>query len=167
LNRLPAKWWYHDVWESEGWDIVDVEDKSDEINCTSGINHPRTQRYRTVPPTLLPTLRMSINAYNFLQTLTSTHRHRALSTPPSGKLYEDPRNEHLLVFVGRKGKGRIIPRDMAAISPFDSSVQGGDATWGESLIGNERKVLLVDDDDNSTLFWSPFNSHLTRGNQDI
>jgi len=110
---------------------------------------------------------MSINAYNFLQTLTSAHRHRALSTPPSGKLYEDPRNEHLLVFVGRKGKGRIIPRDMAAISPFDSSVQGGDATWGESLIGNERKVLLVDDDDNSTLFWSTFNSHLTRGNQDI
>ena len=108
-----------------------MDQKPEEFNSASGNSHPRTQRYRTVPPMLLPTLRMSITAYNFLQTLTSTHRQRALSTPPSGKLYEDPRNEHLLVFVGRKGKGRIIPRDMAAVSPFDSSVQGGDATWGE------------------------------------
>ena len=118
------------MWESDGWDVVDVDENEDEYNSISGINHPRTQRYRTVPPTLLPTLRMSITAYNFLQTLTSSHKQRAISTPPSGKLFEDPRNEHLLVFVGRKGKGQIIPRDMAAISPFDSSVQGGDATWG-------------------------------------
>ncbi|KAL3763171.1 hypothetical protein ACHAWU_006196 [Discostella pseudostelligera] len=138
-----AKWWYHDVWESEGWDIVDADEISDEVNSSSGINHPRTQRYRAVPPTLLPTLRMSINAYNFLQTLTSTHRHRALSTPPSGTLYEDPRNEHLLVFVGRKGKGRIIPRDMAAISPFDSSVQGGDATW-EGIRIYDGKIFHLD-----------------------
>lgn len=82
---------------------------------------------------------MSTPAYSFLRTLTTTHKQRAIATPPSGKLYEDPRNEHVLVFVGAKsGQGRIIPRDMAAISPFDSSVQGGDATWEGVRIYNGR-----------------------------
>jgi len=127
-----AKWWYHDVWESTGWNVGDVG--ASETN-TAGLNHPRTRSYRTLSPDLLPALRMSIPAFNFLQTLTSSHRERAITTPPSGRLYEDPRNEHVLVFVGtpstptRRGIGRIIPREMATISPFDSSVQGGDAVW--------------------------------------
>ncbi|KAL7538377.1 hypothetical protein ACHAXR_009748 [Thalassiosira sp. AJA248-18] len=129
-----AKWWYHDVWESTGWDAEDADDKTN-----TGINHPRTQRYRTIPPSLLPALRMSIPAFNFLQTLTSSHKARAIRTPPSGKLYEDPRNEHVLVFVGTSSrKGRIVPREMAQISPFDSSVQGGDATWEGIRIYNGR-----------------------------
>ena len=123
-----AKWWYHDVWESCGWDM----------NEDDARNHPRTQKYRTVPTALLPILRMSIPAYNFFKTLTSAYQHRAISTPISGKLYEDPRNEHIFVFVGAKGKGQIIPRDMAIISPFDSSVQGGDATWEGIRVYNDK-----------------------------
>eukprot|EP00581_Thalassiosira_minuscula_P014340 CAMPEP_0183729772 /NCGR_PEP_ID=MMETSP0737-20130205/31159_1 /TAXON_ID=385413 /ORGANISM="Thalassiosira miniscula, Strain CCMP1093" /LENGTH=681 /DNA_ID=CAMNT_0025962053 /DNA_START=97 /DNA_END=2142 /DNA_ORIENTATION=- len=132
-----AKWWYHDVWESSGWHVEDADG-------SSGLNHPRTQKYRTVPPTLLPALRMSIPAFNFLKTLTSSHQSRAVTTPPSGRLYEDPRNEDVLVYVGTpstptgRGEGRIIPREMAAISPFDSSVQGGDATWEGIRIYNGR-----------------------------
>jgi len=105
------------VWESAGWDVEQDADES-----ASGLNHPRTQRYRTIPPSLLPALRMSIPAFNFLQTLTASHKQRAVTTPPSGRLYEDPRNEHVLVFVGtpstplRKGQGRIIPREMAGES---------------------------------------------------
>ena len=125
---ISAQWWYHDVWKSSGWDVEDAA-------ATTG----RTRQYRTIPPALLQPIRMSMPAYDYLRTLTSAHRDRAVSSPPSGKLYEDPRNEHVLVFVGtpsiagRRGRGRIVPRDMAAISPFDSSVQGGDATWGESI----------------------------------
>ncbi|MBO0776303.1 MAG: aminotransferase class IV, partial [Actinobacteria bacterium] len=37
----------------------------------------------------------------------------------------DERNRDLIVSVG----GRLVHRDRAAISPFDSSVQGGDAVW--------------------------------------
>ncbi len=37
----------------------------------------------------------------------------------------DERNRDLIVSVG----GRLVHRDQAAISPFDSSVQGGDAVW--------------------------------------
>ncbi|EED93806.1 branched-chain amino acid aminotransferase, partial [Thalassiosira pseudonana CCMP1335] len=133
-----SKWWYHDVWRSLGWD-EDTEDTN-----STGINHPRTARYRTVPPALLPALRMSMPSYTFLQTLTNTHQQRAITTPPSGKLYEDPRNQHVLVYVGTpgtssgRGRGRIIPRDMAVISPFDSSVQGGDATWEGIRVYNGR-----------------------------
>jgi branched-chain amino acid aminotransferase len=37
----------------------------------------------------------------------------------------DPRNRDLLVNID----GRLVHRDEAAISPFDSAVQGGDAVW--------------------------------------
>ena len=37
----------------------------------------------------------------------------------------DSRNDDLLVYVN----GRIIHRDEAGVSPFDSSVQNGDAVW--------------------------------------
>ena len=37
----------------------------------------------------------------------------------------DPRNRDLIVNVD----GRLVPRDAAGVSPFDSVVQGGDAVW--------------------------------------
>ena len=37
----------------------------------------------------------------------------------------DPRNRDLIVNVG----GRLVHRDQAGVSPFDSVVQGGDAVW--------------------------------------
>jgi len=37
----------------------------------------------------------------------------------------DPRNANILVHVG----GKLLPRDQARVSVFDSSVQGGDAVW--------------------------------------
>src|SRR2546430_5921913 len=37
----------------------------------------------------------------------------------------DPRNRDLIVNIN----GRLVHRDEAAISPFDSAVQGGDAVW--------------------------------------
>jgi branched-chain amino acid aminotransferase len=37
----------------------------------------------------------------------------------------DPRNRDLIVNIS----GRLVHRDQAGVSPFDSSVQGGDAVW--------------------------------------
>jgi hypothetical protein len=37
----------------------------------------------------------------------------------------DERNRDLVVNVN----GRLVPRDEAGVSPFDSVVQGGDAVW--------------------------------------
>ena len=88
--------WYHDVWSSTGWD----DDDNDGVN--NALNHPRTQRYRTAPPTLVPVLRMSTGVYDFLITLTSTHKQRAVTTPPSGKLYEDARSVGLCWYYNQR-----------------------------------------------------------------
>ena len=40
-------------------------------------------------------------------------------------LLPDQRNANILVHVG----GRLVPREEAVVSVFDSSVQGGDAVW--------------------------------------
>lgn len=130
-----AKYWYHSVWESTGWDA----------DGDNSAKKSKQSRYRTVQPSLLPALRMSHPAYTFLKTLTVSYKNRAVTAPPSGKLYEDHRNEHVFVFVGTPGQksGQIIPREMAAISPFDSSVQGGDATW-EGIRVYKGRVFHLD-----------------------
>jgi branched-chain amino acid aminotransferase len=50
----------------------------------------------------------------------------------------DERNRDVLVSVG----GRLTHRDQAAISPFDSSVQGGDAVW-EGLRLYRRRIFRL------------------------
>ncbi len=50
----------------------------------------------------------------------------------------DPRNADILVHVGT----RLVPREEAAVSVFDSSVQGGDAVWEGLRIYDGRIVKL-------------------------
>jgi branched-chain amino acid aminotransferase len=52
----------------------------------------------------------------------------------------DERNRDLLVSVG----GCLVHRDRAAISPFDSSVQGGDAVW-EGLRLYRGRIFRLDE----------------------
>src|SRR5258708_7539965 len=50
----------------------------------------------------------------------------------------DERNRDLIVNVG----GHLAHRDKAAISPFDSAVQGGDAVWEGLRLYNGRGLRL-------------------------
>src|SRR5260370_18224734 len=50
----------------------------------------------------------------------------------------DERNRDLIVNVG----GRLTHRDQAAVSPFDSVVQGGDAVWEGLRLYNGRIFRL-------------------------
>lgn len=52
----------------------------------------------------------------------------------------DPRNEHIQVYVN----GRIVPRQEARLSVFDSVVQGGDAVW-EGLRIYDHKVFMLEE----------------------
>jgi branched-chain amino acid aminotransferase len=52
----------------------------------------------------------------------------------------DERNRDLIVNVG----GRLTHRDEAAVSPFDSAVQGGDAVW-EGLRVYNGKIFRLDE----------------------
>lgn len=51
----------------------------------------------------------------------------------------DPRNKDILVFVGDK----LVPRDAARVSVFDSVVQGGDAVW-EGLRVYKGRIAAFD-----------------------
>jgi len=53
-------------------------------------------------------------------------------------LLPDQRNANILVHVG----GRLVPREEAVVSVFDSSVQGGDAVW-EGLRVYDGKVFRL------------------------
>ena len=39
------------------------------------------------------------------------------------------KNKDILVWIGRPGRGRLVPRALAKVSVFDAAVQGGDACW--------------------------------------
>jgi branched-chain amino acid aminotransferase len=52
----------------------------------------------------------------------------------------DERNRDLMVSVG----GRLTHRDEAAVSPFDSAVQGGDAVWEGLRLYNGRIFRLAE-----------------------
>jgi protein-lysine N-methyltransferase EEF2KMT len=121
-----AKWWYTSVWNSTGWK---PKPHMEPIS-----------KYQVLQPHLLPALRASLPAYEFL--LRQSHSYRSRG-PPANQLYEDPRNEHVLVWVGAPGRGRLVPREYASISPWDSSVQGGDAAW-EGLRVYQGKILHLD-----------------------
>mmetsp|Transcript_23207 Transcript_23207/g.64335 ORF Transcript_23207/g.64335 Transcript_23207/m.64335 type:complete len:608 (-) Transcript_23207:44-1867(-) len=121
-----AKWWYHSVHKSDGW-----KSSSDGSNGT--------KKYRTLNPKFIPGLKVSMPAYLFLSQLTTPYEKRG---PPPNKIYEDPRNEHLLVWIGAPGRGRLLPRSLAGVSPWDSSVQGGDGCWEGIRVYNGRIMSL-------------------------
>ena len=50
----------------------------------------------------------------------------------------DPRNEHILIYVG----GQLVPRQEAKISVFDSLAQGGDGVWEGLRVYNGRIFAL-------------------------
>ena len=90
-------------------------------------------------PSLYKALEASVAVYDFLVQQTAGYRERG---PPPAQIYEDPRNENLLVYIGAPGRGRLLPRQLAGVSPWDSSVQGGDGVW-EGLRVYRGKILSL------------------------
>ena len=127
-----AGWWYANVHKSCGW----FGHGEDSLPSTYV---PQSSKYRTLNPALIPTLQASLPAYDYLKSLTAGHKSRG---PPPSQIYEDPRNEHVLVYIGAPGRGRLIPRSQAGVSPWDSSVQGGDAAWEGLRVYNGKVFKL-------------------------
>mmetsp|Transcript_21958 Transcript_21958/g.32887 ORF Transcript_21958/g.32887 Transcript_21958/m.32887 type:complete len:642 (-) Transcript_21958:197-2122(-) len=124
-----ADWWYSDVHKSSGW-----------IRRNDDTSYLSNRKYRTMDPSLMNALRASLPAYEYLHSLTHVYKSRG---PPPNEIYEDPRNEHVIVYIGAPGHGRLVPRQMAGVSPWDSSVQGGDATW-EGIRVYRGKIFKLD-----------------------
>jgi len=118
-----APWWYKDLHKSSGW--------VQENKMTP------QRRYRSVDPIYIDALTASMPAYLYLKSLTSRARRTTV--------HENPDNMRLLVWVGGpQGKGQLLPRDFASVSPWDSSVQGGDACW-EGIRLYDGKLLELEE----------------------
>ena len=85
-------------------------------------------------------LEASFPAYQFLSKLSFSYSQRG---PSPEMIYEDKRNGKLLTYIGAPEFGRLLPRNMAGVSPWDASVQGGDACW-ECLRISKGKILSFD-----------------------
>src|SRR5262245_54194048 len=52
----------------------------------------------------------------------------------------NPKNRDILININ----GKLLPRDQAGISPFDSAVQGGDAVWEGVRLYDGRSFKLTE-----------------------
>lgn len=94
-------------------------------------------RYRNLPPELLEVLREAMPFYELLRRHALRPGAAAGAAPLPAvldhgaprSLYPDERNLRALAWVGARGRGGLVPREMARVSAFDSAVQGGDAVW--------------------------------------
>ncbi|CAM9306195.1 unnamed protein product, partial [Phaeothamnion confervicola] len=129
--------WYHSVHQSTGF--------TSKIDSDGG-------SLASFPSELMGALRECLPFYNLLRPLALQGCGRGAddaddagcavcisrSIPPSLPPAL-PQKRDLLVWV----KDRLVPREMAAVSVFDSAVQGGDAVW-EGLRVYNRRVFHLD-----------------------
>ena len=133
-DGMWAPYWYENVHKSTGWNTSDVSIISDDY-----IKKDVTEKkYTTIHRSLVDILRASLPAYEYLSK-RSCNKFRMNG---SFEVYEDERNADILCWIGPPYRGRLVPRDLARISPFDSSVQGGDAVWEGLRVYNGRILSL-------------------------
>lgn len=128
-DGLWAPHWYTSVHASTGW--------NGEVS---------SRAYRTLAPECFPVLRAALPFYEYLRSFAIAPLPPAAGAngdggngaPPFGSVVDhgvarslapEQRNVDLLVWVGPPGRGRLVPREAASVSVFDSAVQGGDAVW--------------------------------------
>ena len=124
-DGMWAKYWYDSVHKSTGFS----QDKlSSRAYSTDPLTPRQVELYRQMLP-FYDLLRRQALGVDVLQPRSSscepiftldTQSTREVRPP-----LPDPRNATVLVWVG----DRLVPRDLARVSVFDSAVQGGDAVW--------------------------------------
>ncbi|XP_076936060.1 branched-chain-amino-acid aminotransferase-like protein 2 [Bidens hawaiensis] len=110
-----APWWYKSVHKSTGFSRV--------------VNYPHA-----FPGSLYELLEQSLPFYNMLRCHARQKRFPKLPMPS----LPVPANEKILVWVGDE----LLTRDSAAVSVFDSVVQGGDSVWEGLRIYNGKVFKL-------------------------
>ncbi|XP_057515297.1 branched-chain-amino-acid aminotransferase-like protein 2 [Amaranthus tricolor] len=120
INGVWAPWWYDSAHKSTGF---------------------KTERGypKTFPPLLFDLLEQCLPFYNFLKRRLK-RSFSLLSSPLPPPSLPVPENEKLLAWVGDK----LLPRDSAKVSVFDSVVQGGDSVW-EGLRIYKGKVFKLEE----------------------
>lgn len=145
LCRLWASFWYDSVHKTTGF-----EEKTTDISRSTIA--PFTQDNYTIYRDAFPFYEMLRNYAIGIHPFARGHTHcpghsfGKLSTPvvdhgcsfDSSSSLSDLRNAQTLIWVG----DRLVPREYAKVSVFDSTVQGGDAVWEGLRIYNKRIFKL-------------------------
>ena len=98
-----ANWWYANVHQSTGWNVnVNVNNSKNNSGMAGG-----GSCYKTVSPELMPALRASLPVYDYLVRMTLKYKNRVVTVNMNmnvnnknnkiDSIYEDVRNEHVLV----------------------------------------------------------------------
>ena len=164
-----ASWWYGQARTSTGWRVPDKKDPH--TNKRYRVVHPEFLPALTSACAVHDTLkrmyqqeeRRRVVPYEDPRYDSAARRDRPICPPirrPSAAhpplLASDStvatsshantfvcRNASVLCWVGSPTDGRLHPRCLAGLSPFDSSVQGGDACW-EGLRVYRGRILSLD-----------------------
>ena len=134
-DGMWAKYWYQNVHKTTGWHQESFRGDCSDANST-------VKNYRTIHRSLIDILRASLPAYEYLIKLSCITKNKEFKHSLT-KIYEDERNADIMCWIGKPSNGRLVPRDLARISPFDSAVQGGDAVW-EGLRVYRGRILSLD-----------------------
>jgi len=134
-DGMWAKYWYDSVHKSTGF-------SQEVLSSRSYSKAPLTPRqielYRQTLP-FYDLLRRNAIGCDPLQAPSSS-THPLIFPTRSRAPLADSRNANVLVWVG----DRLVPRDLARVSVFDSAVQGGDAVW-EGLRVYDGRVFKLEE----------------------
>jgi len=129
------------------------------LHETTGFHAPSSVKYRQLSPEAIAVIREAMPFYEMLQReaiFVDRLSAGCSSLPPlvrpaaaeasivdhgmTMQALPDDRNANILVWVA----DRLVPREMARVHVFDSSVQGGDAVW-EGLRIYDGKVFKLEE----------------------
>lgn len=154
IDGFWAPYWYETVHKSTGFNAVDGQ--AYRSNKYTALNADQMDAFREVLP-LFDLLRMHAIGVDVLAKGLSHCPYPIPLTPQpvvGGPMVEaaaivsttaalstsltDPRNVNILIWVG----DRLVPREYAKVSVFDSSVQGGDGVWEGVRVYKSRVFKL-------------------------
>eukprot|EP00602_Paraphysomonas_sp_CaronLab_P003421 CAMPEP_0185022630 /NCGR_PEP_ID=MMETSP1103-20130426/5332_1 /TAXON_ID=36769 /ORGANISM="Paraphysomonas bandaiensis, Strain Caron Lab Isolate" /LENGTH=590 /DNA_ID=CAMNT_0027554781 /DNA_START=44 /DNA_END=1816 /DNA_ORIENTATION=- len=132
-DGMWASFWYDGVHKTSGFS-----------DCTDGVD----TLYSAITSSQMDLYRESLHFYELLRVhaIGQDVFSRGLSHSPgavnsvSADSLTDPRNADILVWVG----DRLVPREFAKVSVFDSLAQGGDGVW-EGMRVYDGKVFKMEE----------------------
>jgi hypothetical protein len=144
LHSLWASHWYASAHSSTGF----YEERGNTNSNRYSQLHEDIELIRDALPffSLLQRKAIGVNPLNPGSSITlpdwslHTKEVEGLNTSPQRITLADPRNEHVFAWIG----DRLLPRELAKVSAFDSAVQGGDAVW-EGLRIYQGRVFKLEE----------------------
>jgi len=127
IDGLWAHLWYDSVHKSTGYGAGNGETSFEKRRAQPTLTPEMLAVYREAAPFYEILRRHAIGVHPLCPGSSCAPLYLPLAEAGDSAIaaVTDPRNANLLAWVG----DRLLPRELAKVSCFDSSVQGGDAVW--------------------------------------